>query len=384
MCQSKANGGKRCDCDANGTRAVSYEAEREYGFSENFIRKVITLFRKEAIHNGISDENEAPQQEVEAFAAERRESIEHSENMSEPEKRTALRRWARAVKEKVSMATFYSWKKVSALMMAGSMAVMLTACTHSGENKVPDPGTQTSQAAQQTPGGDQSQGSDADLAKQGAFGYDFSTVPVPDKIKKTYGKAAAANILNDTFTPMEVMKSSESLYKPGKQDPEKRYAPLKAFMTPEAWRWAINYQKHADNNRVDSPVITVYASGCDDSGSFLIVKKGKKGEKGMDNYSSFTCDPQQKMSNVKLSNLKVDTYKARKSDTLTHIDQHIKVTGTMHQTYTGHLKDSSEPAWQVINIDFSVYLAPDGARKDHWKIDGADYNTSWGKSSLQE
>lgn len=382
MCQTKSDGGKRCAHDSNGTRAIGYEAERGYGLDANYVKKASTAFRKEAIHNGISDTEDAPREEVEAFVEERREAIEKNERMKPAEKRTAIRRWARALKEKVSMATLYSWKKVAAIMVAGSILTFASACTRA-EEKVPEPPAQTqTQEANPTETGKSVDSGTVDkdeISKEGPFGYDYSNIPVSDKIKEQYGEKAAGNILNDTFTPMEVMKTTTNLYKPGDKSSD-TYMPLKPYMTPEAWE----RNAKAEDSDKESDIFTATAFSCDEDGKMYIVKKGKKGDDNPDSYTQFTCDETQPVSNTKILDVKVDTYKKTKDDSmLVDIPQHVTVSGTQKQTFTG--KDEKvNPQWQTMDIDFTYYLVPDSKKKDHWLLDSAGWKYDYGQSSYNK
>lgn len=376
MCQSKNEGGKRCVHDSSGTRALAYEAERGYGLNANYVKKVSTSFRKEAIHNGISDTEEAPQEEVEAFVEERKEEIEANEKMKPAEKRTAIRGWMRALKEKVSMATLYSWKKVAAIMVAGSVMAFSTACTRA-EEKVPEPPETTST---QTVGPtDSTTVDEKDQNANGPFGYDFSNIPISDKIKEQYGEKASQNILTDTFTPMELMKTNQNLYQKGEKT-SKMYYPLKPFMTPEAWKRDVKDFDSEDKN-VKAGVFPAMAINCDSDGTTLIVKKGKKADKNLDNYNRMICDETQKASNTKLSDIKVDTYKRQDDDVnLVKIPQHVTVSGTQTQTFTGK-DDEGKQQFQTMNIDFTFYLVPDSQKQDHWLIDAGAWSYTFGPSS---
>lgn len=382
MCQPKEKGGKRCVHDSSGTRTIAYEAERGYGFPAKYIKKVVTAFRKEAIHNGISDTEEAPQEEVEEFVEERKESIEANEKMDPAEKRTAIRGWVRALKEKVSMATLHSWKKVAAIMVAGSILTFASACTRA-EEKVPEPTPETTQSQTVGPTDsttvdkdkDKNKGTDQ-ISTDGPFGYDFSNIPISDNIKEQYGKKASANILKDAFTPMEIMSTTTNIYAKGEKSSDD-YLPLKAHMTPEGWE---RDSKQFDKDEGGS-VFPAMVLNCDTKGQTPILKKGKEGNDDPENYSKLNCDEAQPIDNTKLLDLKVGTYKSEKDDKqFVDIPQHVTVSGTKKQTYTG-TDSKGEPQWQTMNVDFTLYMVPDAQKKDHWLVDTAGWSYGYGESS---
>ena len=138
------------------------------------------------------------------------------------------------------MATLHSWKKVAAIMVAGSILTFASACTRA-EEKVPEPTPETTQSQTVGPTDsttvdkdkDKNKGTDQ-ISTDGPFGYDFSNIPISDKIKEQYGKKASANILKDAFTPMEIMSTTTNIYAKGEKTAD-TYLPLKAHMTPEGW-----------------------------------------------------------------------------------------------------------------------------------------------------
>lgn len=378
MCKSKSSGGRRCPTHASGTQAIAYEAEREYGLTESVFRKVIGIFRKEAYHNGISDKIDASAEAVKNFISERKEAIKRAVNMSDAEKRTALRRWARAAKEKISMATLYSWKKASAIMVAGSMAVVLSACVNSGEsteNLPSDPATPVVEQTEEPTGENVEAPAPPSNEDLGAFGYDFSTIPVPDDVKERYGEEAAGNLVNDTYAPMEVMKSSKDLYAPGEKT-QTTYFPLKPYLTPKAWETAVNDLESEDGV---PHVFVGYAVGCNDDGETAIVKEGAEPDSNEDSYEMMKCDELQDLSTFKIDNVTVGTEQIRNAPQMTDVPEHVRVASTTSQTVTGTLPDGTRASQEHI-YDLQIYMIPDPEKENHWLVDGVNWQHTHGET----
>lgn len=275
------------------------------------------------------------------------------------------------------MATLYSWKKASALMAAGSMAVLLSACSGTGEDTKNLPEGDSTPVASSTadPTSDHTQPS---MDKKGeAFGYDFSNIEIPEDIQERYGKEASANILNDTFVPMEVIRSSQNIYSPGEKS-EKTYLPLRPYMTQHAWKQEMTMLEE------DSSAVTgAYASGCADDGGLNYVKKGKDPASEDENdFGRMICDPVQDLNNnLKLDNLSVSTFHAEKGKThLSDVPEHIVVQGTVHTDFTGTSEEDGKVTQSYSN-DINVYLIPDAEKENHWVIDGADWKITRGESA---
>lgn len=385
MCQAENEGGRRCPTHASGSQAVSYEAEREYGLSENVVRKVLAVFRKEAIHNGISDKVNASAQAVKAFIKERTEAVKNAVNMSGAEKRTAIRRWTRAAKEKVSMATLYSWKKTSTLMAAGSMAVLLSACSGTGENaeNLLDGDNTPAATASADPTDGATQG---DMEGTGdAFGYDFSTIDVPEDITERYGEEASANLVNDVFVPMQVIKSNQGLYD-GSAKEGNTYLPLQPYMTPKAW----DKEMSDGDNDVEggNPVINAYAISCtvqeDGTAGSWYVKEGREASENDEDYELMTCDsPQDIGNNVTIEDISIETLSEsdRGNDSsLSDVPEHVVVHSKVTHKFTG-TSPSGDPVSQEFVQDVTSYMVPDSEKENHWLLDGADWQRSYGETT---
>lgn len=388
MCQAENEGGRRCPTHASGSQAVSYEAEREYGLSENVVRKVLAVFRKEAIHNGISDKVNASAQAVKAFIKERVEAVKNAVNMSGAEKRTAIRRWTRAAKEKVSMATLYSWKKTSALMAAGSMAVLLSACSGTGENTENLPDGDSTPAA--TASADPTDGAtnQGDMEKTGdAFGYDFSTIDVPEDITERYGEEASANLVNDVFVPMQVIKSNQALYDSSEKGTN-TYLPLQPYLTPKAWDRELSDGESEEKVENANPVANAYAISCsvqeDGTAGSWYVKEGHEATQNDDDYAMMTCDsPQDVGSNVTIENISIDTLSESErgnDSSLSDVPEHVVVSSTVTHKFTG-TSPEGDPVSQEFVQEIRSYMVPDSEKENHWLIDGADWQRDYGKTT---
>lgn len=378
MCKTLAEGGQRCPTHASGSQAISYEAEREYGLDEGVFRKVIGIFRKEAYHNGISDKINASKEAIKAFITERIEAIRNAVKMTDSEKRTAIRRWTRAAKEKVSMATLYSWKKASAIMVAGSMAVVLAACTNSGEKTENLPNDPDTPVAVQTEEGstENIENVDANNENVGAFGYDYTTVEIPDDIKERYGEESAKNLVNDTFVPMEVIKSNTGLYKAGEKT-ENTYLPLKPYMTPQSWK--VNTEALASEDDVPH-VFIGYASTCNSEGKSPIVKEGATADTNDSSYEYMTCDEIQDTGNFKIDNISVKTESRAENSDLTDVPEHVVVSSSTAQTITG-TDDGGNRVSQEYLYDLQVYMIPDPQKENHWLVDGLNWQSNYGETA---
>lgn len=264
------------------------------------------------------------------------------------------------------------WRRGSIALTAAS-ALLLTGCARataeSPEHDSPD--TPPAQAPT--------------VEEYASFGYDYSTIDVPEDITENYGDAAAANIVFDAFTPMEVIKSNQALYDTSEKN-EDTYLPLAPFLTSDAWEAE---KRDGDGNVEDgNHIINAYAISCtvqDDgtSGSWY-VKEGHEPTVNDDDYSLMTCDsPQNIAENVKIEDIRITTLKKKdrpKDAEVSDVPEHIVVHSTVTHKFTGRASDG-QPVSQEFVQNIRSYMVPDPLKKNHWLIDAADWTRDYGETT---
>ena len=139
-----------------------------------------------------------------------------------------------------------------------------------------------------------------------------------------------------------------------------------------------------DSNSNDAEVFTSMGFTCDFKGQIYALKKGAKAtSKDENDYNMIDCDKKENanLSNVKISDVKVDTYSRKSHDhLLSNVSEHVVVSMNVEQKYHG-TDDKGKKQWQVFNIDTKFYLMPNSEKKDHWLIDSSYFNYGYKDSS---
>lgn len=271
------------------------------------------------------------------------------------------------------MSRLHAIHQVSALLLAGLFSVGTSGCGNQATSaEVQDSATPTAATSGQ---------SDTGTVDASAFGYDFANADIAKSVREDYGKAAIDNLFADVFGAMATVRSNDEMYRRGPKG-SKVYESLKSHMTPEAWKRNVK-QEDSDNEDQDGDVFNAMALTCYEDGTIFALKDGADpSSKNYDDYAKFDCDVPQRLSNTKITDVKVDTYVRNANDkNLVDIPQHVQISAHLDVRYTG--QDSSGNQWQVISTDVTFYVAPAKQNNDHWLVDAAGWAYEYGDSSYR-
>lgn len=277
-------------------------------------------------------------------------------------------------------------KKVSAVVIAGVFVVGASGCGQSDSttDKSADKAA-TATASPSATSNDKNKAEDKgqETIDASSFGYDFDKTSASDSVVKSYGENATENAVVDVLDAMAKVKSNERMYD-AKDEDSKEYQSLKPYMTKQAWERNKKIEDANDSNSNDAETFTAMGFTCDPNGQIYALKKGAKAtSKDENDYNLIDCDKKENadLSNVKISDVKVEPY-SRKSDDhlLSNVSEHVVVSMNVEQKYHG-TDDKGKKQWQVFNIDTKFYLMPNSDKKDHWLIDSAYFNYEYKDSS---
>ncbi len=156
MCQSKANGGKRCDHGLNGTRAVKQLIT--IGLDKTS-KEADTLWKAEYLEAKKSETNEpADPKEVKEFVSEQKYKVNGAPDISDHNKKIVITNLNKAEKEKPTRRALRAWKSImkrvwnKRVMSAAALigAVSLTTSCATDNNSPQPPQTPTTTIEQPT------------------------------------------------------------------------------------------------------------------------------------------------------------------------------------------------------------------------------------------
>lgn len=219
MCQSSKDGGVRCAVHMHGSRAMSKLAAVTVNISKEDANNVLRDLRKE----GKAMDLPAPTPEqVRAFAALQKRNVQNDPMITPREKNMINKNLDEAAREQPSGSVFHSWRnavseamsrfmkkpatKVSAILLAGTMAMSsVAACGTSTDPGPTNTGTPPSTSAPTTPGETESPTTPTEQPTE-------TTPPVVDNPITTTSGVVPGEAVNDGLGDYQQITLSEDSF----------------------------------------------------------------------------------------------------------------------------------------------------------------------------